>query len=75
MELDKFAESEVAVAVAVAGLLLAPRTRNLLRRGAVFAMSKVLKAGGALPSGFFQVGRPSDTSDLEDIVARPEPAD
>ena len=44
MALDDFLDSEVAVAVAATAAALSPRTRRLLRRGAVYGVAGALKA-------------------------------
>ena len=44
MALDDYLESEVAVAVAATAAALSPGFRRVLRRGAVYGVSGVLKA-------------------------------
>ena len=48
MAVEDFMESEVAVAVTAA--VLSPRVRGVLRRGLVYGVAGVLKAGDALSS-------------------------
>ena len=48
MAVEDFMESEVAVAVAVTAAVLSPRVRGVLRRGRVYGVAGVLKAGDAL---------------------------
>ncbi len=43
-----FVDSEVAVAVAVTAAIFSPRARKILRRGVVYGVAGVLKAGDAL---------------------------
>ena len=50
MAVEDFLESEVAVAVAVTAAVLSPRVRGALRRGLVYSVAGVLKAGDALSS-------------------------
>ena len=50
MAVEDFLESEVAVAVAVTAAVLSPRVRGVLRRGLVYGVASVLKAGDALSS-------------------------
>jgi hypothetical protein len=44
MALDDWLESEVAVAVAATTVVLSPKARRLVRRGAVYAVAGALKA-------------------------------
>ena len=48
MAAKDFLESEVAVAVAVTAAVFSPRARKFLRRGLVYGVAGVLKAGDAL---------------------------
>ena len=50
MAVEDFMESEVAIAVAVTAAVLSPRVRGVLRRGLVYGVAGVLKAGDALSS-------------------------
>ncbi|MBA3416893.1 MAG: hypothetical protein H0U10_16865 [Chloroflexia bacterium] len=50
MALDEYLESEVAVAVAATAVVLSPRARRLLRRGAVYGLAGALQAGDAIAS-------------------------
>jgi hypothetical protein len=74
MDLEDFADSEVAVAVAAVSLLLSPAARNLVRDGVTFALAQVMRASAALgPSPIPRNWLPDDEG-LEDIVAQPAPA-
>ena len=44
MALEDWLESEVAVAVAATAVVLSPKARRVLRRGAVYAVAGALKA-------------------------------
>lgn len=44
MALEDWLESEVAVAVAATTVVLSPKARRVLRRGAVYAVAGALKA-------------------------------
>ena len=57
MAMDDFMESEVAVAVAVTAVVMSPRARNVLRKGAVYGLAGVLKAADAVGSFARGVGR------------------
>ncbi len=57
MALDDFFEAEVGVAVAATALLASPRVRKALRRGAVYGVAGVLRAGDAMTSFARGVGR------------------
>ena len=50
MAVDDFLDSHVAVAVAGTTVVLSPRARRLLRRGAVYGLAGVLMAGDAIGS-------------------------
>jgi hypothetical protein len=50
MALEDYLESEVVVAVAATAAILSPRTRKLLRRGAVYGVAGALMAGDAVSS-------------------------
>ena len=57
MAMDDFMESEVAVAVAVTAVVMSPRARSVLRKGAVYGLAGVLKAADAVGSFARGVGR------------------
>ena len=57
MAMDDYMESEVAVAVAVTAVVMSPRARNVLRKGAVYGLAGVLKAADAVGSFARGVGR------------------
>jgi hypothetical protein len=48
--LEDYLESEVVVAVAATAAVLSPRVRSVLRRGAVYGLAGVLRAGDAISS-------------------------
>lgn len=48
MALDDYFEPEVAVTAVVTAALCSPRARKLIRRGAVYGMAGLLKAGDAV---------------------------
>jgi hypothetical protein len=50
MALDDYLESEVVVAVAATAAVMSPRVRGVLRRGAVYGLARVLRAGDAVSS-------------------------
>ncbi len=50
MALEDYLETEVAVAVAATAAVLSPRVRGVLRRGAVYGLAGVLRAGDAISS-------------------------
>jgi hypothetical protein len=50
MALEDYLETEVAVAVAATAAVLSPRVRGALRRGAVYGIAGVLRAGDAISS-------------------------
>lgn len=51
MDIEDFFEAEVAAAVAATAALFSPKVRGFLRRGAVYGVAGVLKAGDAV-TGF-----------------------
>jgi hypothetical protein len=54
MALEDYLESEVVVAVAATAAVLSPRVRGVLRRGAVYGLAGVLRAGDAISSSTVQ---------------------
>lgn len=48
MALEDFMDSEVGIAVAATAVVLSPQVRNFVRRGLVYGMAGVLKAGDTL---------------------------
>lgn len=50
MALDDYFEPEVAVTAVVTAALFSPRARKLIRRGAVYGMAGLLRAGDAVTS-------------------------
>jgi hypothetical protein len=57
MAVDDFMESEVGLAVAATALVFSPRVRGVVRRGAVYGVAGVLKAGDAVTSAGRGVAR------------------
>ena len=57
MALEDYLESEVVVAVAATAAVLSPRVRGVLRRGAVYGLAGVLRAGDAISSAAPAVSR------------------
>jgi hypothetical protein len=51
MALDDWLDSEVAVAVAATTVVLSPRARRIVRRGAVYAVAGALKATDLATAG------------------------
>ena len=50
MALEDYLESEVVVAVAATAAILSPRVRKVVRRGAVYGLAGILRAGVAISS-------------------------
>ncbi|HLI69213.1 MAG TPA: hypothetical protein VKV19_05595 [Ktedonobacteraceae bacterium] len=50
MALEDYLEPEVAVAAVVTAAIFSPRARKFIRRGAVYGMAGILKAGDAVTS-------------------------
>jgi hypothetical protein len=50
MAFDDFMDPEVGIAVAATAMIFSPRVRNVLRRGAVYSLAGVLRAGDAVSS-------------------------
>jgi hypothetical protein len=48
MAIEDYLETEVVVAVALTAAIASPTVRNLIRRGAVYAMAGLMVAGDAL---------------------------
>ena len=57
MDLEDYVQPEIAVTAAVAAAVFSPRTRGLLRRGVVYGLAGVLKAGDAVTSFSRSIGR------------------
>jgi hypothetical protein len=47
MALDDFVGSEVGIAVAATAVLMSPKARGFVRRGAVYGLAALIKAGDA----------------------------
>jgi hypothetical protein len=48
MALDDFLDSEVGIAVAATAIVMSPRVRGFLRRGAVYGLAGAMRAGDVL---------------------------
>jgi hypothetical protein len=48
MALEDFMDSEVGIAVAATAVVLSPQVRGFLRRGAVYGLAGLMKAGDTL---------------------------
>ena len=59
MAAKDFLESEVAVAVAVTAAVFSPRARRVLRRGLVYGVAGVLKAGDAVSAAMHSAALPA----------------
>lgn len=57
MDLDDYVQPEVAVTAVVAAAIFSPRTRRLIRRGAVYGLGGALMAGDAIKSFSRSIGR------------------
>ena len=57
MDLEDFAEPEVAVAAAVAAAVFSPRARSVMRKGLVYGVAGVLVASDTITSFAKSVGR------------------
>jgi hypothetical protein len=50
MDVEDLFEAEVGLAVAATAAVFSPRTREIMQRGAVYALAGALKAGDAVAS-------------------------
>ncbi len=57
MALEDYLESEVVVAVAATAAILSPRVRKVVRRGVVYGLAGVLRAGDAISSAAPEVSQ------------------
>lgn len=57
MEIEDFAEPEIAITAAVAAAVFSPRARQVMRRGLVYGMAGVLAAGEVVTSFAQGVGQ------------------
>ena len=57
MEIEDFAEPEIALTAAVAAAIFSPRARKVMRKGLVYGMAGVLAAGDAVTSFAHSVGQ------------------
>jgi hypothetical protein len=60
MAVKDYMESEVAVAVAVTAAVFSPRVRRVVRRGLVYGVAGVLKAGDALAAAAQNAARAAE---------------
>lgn len=72
---DDGTEAKVAAAAALTAVVLSPRVRDVLRRGAVYGLAGVLTAGDALWAFARGVSRGVRTSMVPGTRAEPAPAD
>ncbi|MDX6728161.1 MAG: hypothetical protein QOK49_2966 [Baekduia sp.] len=64
MGVEDYMESPVAMAVAATAVVLSPRVRSVLRRGAVYGVAGAMKAADAVTSAARDVaGEARDTAD------------
>ena len=57
MEIQDFAEPEIAITAAVAAAIFSPRARKVARKGLVYGMAGVLAAGDVVTSFARSVGQ------------------
>lgn len=57
MEIEDFAEPEIAVTAAVAAAIFSPRARKVMRKGLVYGMAGVLAAGDVVTSFARSIGQ------------------
>jgi nucleoside phosphorylase len=57
MEIEDFAEPEIAVTAAITAALFSPRARKVMRKGLVYGMAGVLAAGDIVTSFAKSVGQ------------------
>lgn len=76
MAVDDYVESEVAVAVAATAVVLSPKARKVLRRGAVYGLAGAMMAGDAVASFARGVSRGAQdaAASAARAVRQPEPA-
>jgi len=75
LDIDDFAEPEVAVAVAATAIIASPKVRHALRQGAVYGLAYLLKVGdmvGAFSKGVVHGAREAAASTAE--AEKPEEA-
>lgn len=75
MAVEDYLEPEVAVAVAITAAVASPRAREVMRKGAVYGIAGVLKAGDALGAFGRGVGRGAQQAMQETAGAAPDPSD
>ena len=57
MDFEDYVQPEIAVTAVVVAAVFSPRTRRLVRRGAVYALGGALMAGDAVTSFSRNIGR------------------
>jgi hypothetical protein len=57
MEIQDFAEPEIAITAAVAAAIFSPRARKVARKGLVYGMAGILAAGDAVNTFAHSVGQ------------------
>lgn len=75
MAVEDYLEPEVAVAVALTAAVASPRARQVMRKGAVYGIAGVLKAGDALGAFSRGVGRGAKQAMEATAAATPDPSD
>ena len=68
-----FVDSEVAVAVAVTAAIFSPQARGVLRRGLVYGVAGVLKAGDALSAAVHSAALAAQEASDAAETTEPEP--
>lgn len=64
MALEDFVEPEVGIAIAATAIAFSPGVRNTIRRGAVYGLAGILRAGDALSGAAREV-----TSNVQQAAA------
>ena len=75
MAVEDYLEPEVAVAVAITAAVASPRAREVMRKGAVYGIAGVLKAGDALGAFGRGLGRGAQQATQEAAGGAPDPSD
>jgi hypothetical protein len=73
MGLEDYVESPVAVAVAATAVVLSPRVRSVLRKGAIYGVAGAMKAAEAVTSAARDVAGEARETAGEDGAAAPSP--
>jgi hypothetical protein len=75
MGLDNMMEPEVGIAIAATAAIMSPRVRGAIRRGAVYGLAAIIKAGDSLGNaakgvaGEVQQGASAGAAAASDTVA------